>query len=139
METPGQKKRGATSPTCITRQQEKENLGNLNDRLAIDIDKVRSREAENPGLRLRITESESLVSRDLSGIKSAYETELANARSERARLQLDLSKLREEHKELKASLLMTQPWWASSGTTTNPTTGARCTAWSSGAMTTTFA
>lgn len=111
METPSQKRtsRGATSPARITRLQEKEDLSNLNDRLAIYIDKVRSLEAENDGLRLRISESESSVTRNLSGIKVAYEAELADARKtldqvakERARLQLELSKLREEHKELKA-------------------------------------
>ncbi|XP_031135478.1 lamin-A [Sander lucioperca] len=111
METPSQKRtsRGAASPTRISRLQEKEDLCNLNDRLAVYIDKVRSLESENAGLRMRITESESTITRDVSGIKAAYEAELADARKtldqvakERARMQLELSKIREEHKELKA-------------------------------------
>ncbi|KAK9514235.1 hypothetical protein VZT92_027715 [Zoarces viviparus] len=111
METPSQKRTGrgaTTSPARITRLQEKEDLCNLNDRLAVYIDKVRSLESENAGLRMRITESESLSTRDVSGMKAAYEAELADARKtldqvakERARMQLELSKLKEDYKELK--------------------------------------
>ncbi|XP_015678730.1 lamin-A-like, partial [Protobothrops mucrosquamatus] len=113
METPLGQKRGPTStprsPARITRLQEKEELQDLNDRLAVYIDKVRSLESENAGLRLRVTESEEEVSREVTGIKAAYQAELADARKtldsvakERARLQLELTKVREEFKELEA-------------------------------------
>lgn len=114
MESPGQKRGSRVgtatplSPTRISRLQEKDDLCNLNDRLAVYIDKVRSLEIENAGLRMRITESETEISREVTGMKAAYETELADARKtldsvakERARLQLELGKVKEDYKELK--------------------------------------
>uniref|UniRef100_A0A8C5F5K0 Lamin A/C n=1 Tax=Gadus morhua TaxID=8049 RepID=A0A8C5F5K0_GADMO len=115
METPIQKRSGressgrVRSPARITRLQEKEDLCNLNDRLAVYIDKVRSLESENAGLRMRVMESDMEVTHQLSSVKVAYETELADARKtldqvarERARIELELGKIREEHTELKA-------------------------------------
>ncbi|KAI1900255.1 hypothetical protein AGOR_G00048110 [Albula goreensis] len=95
------------SPTRISRLQEKEELRNLNDRLAVYIDKVRSLESENSVLQLQITEREEVRSRELTGIKSLYETELADARrslddiaKERAKLQIELGKINSEHEQL---------------------------------------
>ncbi|XP_067114182.1 lamin-B1 [Osmerus mordax] len=95
------------SPTRISRLQEKEELCNLNDRLAVYIDKVRSLESENSVLHLQVSEKEEVRSRELTGLKSLYETELADARrslddtaKERARLQIELGKIKSEHEQL---------------------------------------
>ncbi|KAG7481478.1 hypothetical protein MATL_G00066970 [Megalops atlanticus] len=95
------------SPTRISRLQEKEELRNLNDRLAVYIDKVRSLESENSVLQLQITEREEARSQELTGLKSLYETELADARrslddiaKERAKLQIELGKINSEHDHL---------------------------------------
>ncbi|KAM4808208.1 lamin-B1 [Rhinophrynus dorsalis] len=95
------------SPTRISRLQEKEELRALNDRLAVYIDKVRSLESENSVLQLQVTEREEVRSREVTGLKELYETELADARRslddtarERARLQIELGKLRSEHDQL---------------------------------------
>uniref|UniRef100_A0A8B9RI16 Lamin B1 n=1 Tax=Astyanax mexicanus TaxID=7994 RepID=A0A8B9RI16_ASTMX len=110
--TPAGRRMSSTplSPTRITRLQEKEELSNLNDRLAIYIDKVRSLESENSVLHLQISEKEEVRSRELTGLKALYETELADARrslddtaKERARLQIELGKIRTEHEQLLQS------------------------------------
>uniref|UniRef100_A0A8C1REF2 Lamin B2 n=1 Tax=Cyprinus carpio TaxID=7962 RepID=A0A8C1REF2_CYPCA len=87
------------SPARISRLQEKEELSALNDRLAVYIDRVRSLEHENDRLLVKVSEKEEVTTREVSGIKSLYEAELADARRaldgtarERAKLQIDLGK-----------------------------------------------
>lgn len=96
------------SPTRISRLQEKEDLRHLNDRLAVYIDKVRSLESENSVLQLQVTEREEVRSREVTGLKDLYETELADARRslddtarERAKLQIELGKLRGDYEQLQ--------------------------------------
>ncbi|XP_034458682.1 lamin-B1 [Hippoglossus hippoglossus] len=95
------------SPTRITRLQEKHQLRDLNDRLAHYIDTVRSLESENSVLHLQITEKEDVRSREVTGLKALYETELADARrclddssKERAWLQIELGKFKSENEQL---------------------------------------
>ncbi|XP_038628845.1 lamin-B2 [Tachyglossus aculeatus] len=95
------------SPTRISRLQEKEELRQLNDRLAHYIDRVRSLELENDRLLLKVSEKEEVTTREVSGIKTLYESELADARRvldetarERARLQIEIGKLRAELEEV---------------------------------------
>lgn len=95
------------SPTRITRLQEKQQLRDLNDRLAVYIDKVRSLESENSVLHRKISEKEEVRSRELTGLKALYETELADARrslddssKERAWLQIELGKIKTDHEQL---------------------------------------
>ncbi|XP_065518329.1 lamin-B1 [Lathamus discolor] len=98
------------SPTHQLRLQQKEELRQLNDRLAVYIDKVRSLETENSSLQLQVTEREEVRGREVASLKAVYETELADARQtlddtarERARLQIELSKLRADYEQLLGS------------------------------------
>ncbi|KAM6226616.1 lamin-B1 isoform 1-T1 [Spheniscus humboldti] len=100
----------APSPTRISRLQEKEELRQLNDRLAVYIDKVRSLESQNSALQLQVTEREEVRGREVTGLKAVYEAELADARQalddtarERAKLQIELGKIRAEHEQLLGS------------------------------------
>ncbi|XP_004615011.2 lamin-B2 [Sorex araneus] len=98
------------SPTRLSRLQEKEELRELNDRLAHYIDRVRALELENDRLLVKISEREEVTTREVSGIKNLYESELADARRvldetarERARLQIDVGKLSAELEEISKS------------------------------------
>ncbi|XP_063302366.1 lamin-L(III)-like [Pelobates fuscus] len=95
------------SPTRLSRLQEKEQLRHLNDRLAAYIERVRSLESDKAGLKRQLEEQEEEFAREVSSLKLLYETELADARklldqtaNERARLQVDLGQVREDHRLL---------------------------------------
>ncbi|XP_046494282.1 lamin-B2 [Equus quagga] len=85
-------------------------LRELNDRLAHYIDRVRALELENDRLLLKISEKEEVTTREVSGIKTLYESELADARRvldetarERAQLQIEIGKLHTELEETSKS------------------------------------
>lgn len=96
----------AASPARISRIQEKEELQSLNDRLANYIDRVRYLENENSRLLVQVKSSEETVSREVTNIKSLYESELGDARKlldemakEKARLQIESGKYKAEADE----------------------------------------
>ncbi|XP_019513031.1 PREDICTED: lamin-B2 isoform X1 [Hipposideros armiger] len=98
------------SPTRLSRLQEKEELRELNDRLAHYIDRVRALELENDRLLLKISEREEVTTREVSGIKTLYESELADTRRlldetarERAQLQIEIGKLKAAVEEANKS------------------------------------
>ncbi|NXY40872.1 LAML3 protein, partial [Ceuthmochares aereus] len=96
------------SPARLSRLQEKEELRELNDRLAAYIERVRALEAEKAALRQRLNEEQEGGERELGSLRGHYESELADARRalddiaiERAALQVELGKLGEEHRQLR--------------------------------------
>ncbi|NXT56864.1 LAML3 protein, partial [Pluvianellus socialis] len=95
------------SPTRLSRLQEKEELRQLNDRLAAYIERVRALEADKSALQQRLAEQEAGSGRELENLRLRYEAELADARRalddiaiERATLQVELGKIGEEHRQL---------------------------------------
>ena len=69
------------SPTKISRIEEKEALGGLNDRLAAYIDRVRSLELENGRLVQQMSCIEETQTTQITSVKGAYEKELAQSRA----------------------------------------------------------
>lgn len=75
------------------------------------IDRVRSLELENDRLMVKVSEKEEVTTREVTGLKSLYEAELADARRvldetarERARLQIDLGKAQADLEEATRSV-----------------------------------
>ena len=115
--TPGQTQRsaskssprfGAASPTRKSRVQEKEELQNLNDRLAVYIEKMRKLEEQNSRLTYEVTTSKETVSREVSSVRSLFESEVASLRKmldeeakEKTKLQLENGRLDELVDDLK--------------------------------------
>jgi len=104
--------RSPSSPARTSRFEEKQQLAGLNDRLAAYIEKVRSLEIENNRLNIQVRSSQEVVTREVTNIKSLYESELSDARRlldetarERAKLQIDLGNLKTERDELSTKLL----------------------------------
>lgn len=96
------------SPARISRLREKEDLQQLNDRLAVYIDTVRGLETENSALQLQISARDEERTREICGVKALYETELADARTaldqtarERAKLQIELGQIGSAHEQLQ--------------------------------------
>ncbi|NXC64395.1 LAML3 protein, partial [Aleadryas rufinucha] len=95
------------SPARLSRLQEKEELRQLNDRLAVYIERVRALEADKSVLVQRLSEQQAGSDRELGCLRLRYEAELADARRalddiaiERATLQVELGKIGEEHRQL---------------------------------------
>lgn len=116
--TPSRGTPGGTplSPTRISRLQEKEELRQLNDRLAVYIERVRALEANKSALQQRLAEQEESGSRELSCLRLRYEAELADARRvlddiaiERAALQVELGKIGQEHQQLHSRSVSGRP------------------------------
>lgn len=106
--TPGGQVSSPLSPTRHSRLVEKVELQNLNDRLAVYIDRVRHLEQENARLSVQVQTTQETVTREVTNIKAMYEHELSDARKlldetarEKAKLEIDTKRLWEENDELK--------------------------------------
>lgn len=99
------------SPTRTSRLQEKQDLRNLNDRLAFYIDKMRHLESENSRLSREMQTSQETVTREITNMKSVYDLELSDTRKlldevsrERAKLEIDTKRLWDDNEDLKNKL-----------------------------------
>lgn len=99
------------SPTVISRQEEKNELASLNDRLAVYIERVRRLEIDNDRLTKISRDVEENTRREVNGVKAIYDAELAEARrlldsmaKEKAKFQLEVGRLQSQVQDLQTKL-----------------------------------
>ncbi|KAL8608127.1 hypothetical protein ACOMHN_016582 [Nucella lapillus] len=94
---------GRVSEVKTTREQEKKDLRDLNERFANYIEKVRFLEAQNRKLALELEDLKGKWGKETSAIKVVYETELREAREvledtnkEKNRLEVKMQNMQEQ-------------------------------------------
>ncbi|AWP02157.1 putative lamin-L(III)-like isoform 5 [Scophthalmus maximus] len=99
----------SSSPTRLSRVHEKDELRQLNDRLANYIQRVQDLEGERSSMLSQLEEKDESKSREMGNVRRLYEEELADVRKsldglagERARLQIDYGNLCEDYRKLQA-------------------------------------
>uniref|UniRef100_A0A914C0A0 Lamin n=1 Tax=Acrobeloides nanus TaxID=290746 RepID=A0A914C0A0_9BILA len=97
--------------TRLSRQQEKQQLSGLNDRLAIYIEKVRNLESENARLHVQIREVEIIEHREKDYLTARYESKIKDLRSlidnislEKAKIEIERSNAVTGYEALKDRL-----------------------------------
>nr|CAC81063.1 Lamin [Molgula oculata] len=97
------------SPAVASRKHEKEQMVNLNNRMAVYVEKVRSLENENSQLTYQVSTYEETSKREVTNIKAVYENELNAMRksydavcNEKAALELENQGLREKAESEKS-------------------------------------
>ena len=98
-----------SSPGKLTRQQEKEQLSELNGRLAVFMDRVKTLRQSNDLLRKELDDAKAAAARELADARRMYEQEVADLRKvlddtarEKAKNQITASKNEALANDLKA-------------------------------------
>lgn len=103
--------RSPISPSRVSRLQEKEEMQNLNDRLAIYIETVRRLESDNNQLRSIVNTYSESSNKEVVEIKHLYENELEEAKrlidelaKEKAKFEIEVNKFKADAEEALAKL-----------------------------------
>lgn len=99
------------SPTKISRNEEKKQLGQLNSRLAAYIERVRDLELENGRLENQVSSIEETRSREVTSVRGMYDKELSHARraldetaKDKAKFEIEAERHKTNNRELSAKL-----------------------------------